>query len=73
MRGRYYATDNASDLPAIAEQIGRELRHQYVLGYVSTNPGRDGKYRRVQVKILRSPGQPKLWAYWRRGYYAPMD
>ncbi len=71
--GRYYAIDNARDLPAIAERIGRELRHQYVLGYVSTKPGRDGKYRRVQVKVLRSPGQPKLWTYWRRGYYAPME
>ncbi|HLN03784.1 MAG TPA: VWA domain-containing protein [Bryobacteraceae bacterium] len=71
--GRYYAIDNVRDLPGIAERIGRELRHQYVLGYVSSNPGRDGKYRRVQVKVRRSPGQPKLWAYWRRGYYAPME
>jgi Ca-activated chloride channel homolog len=71
--GQYYGIDNVRDLPTIAEKIGRELRHRYVLGYVSTNPGHDGKYRRVQVKVQRSPGQPKLWAYWRRGYYAPMD
>ena len=71
--GRYYGIDNVRDLPAIAQRIGEELRHQYVLGYVSTNPGRDGKYRRVQVKVLRSPGQPKLSAYWRHGYYAPLD
>lgn len=71
--GPYYVADNARNLPGIAERIGRELRQQYVLGYISTNQGRDGKYRRVQVKVLRSPGQPKLWAYWRRGYYAPTD
>jgi Ca-activated chloride channel family protein len=71
--GQYYGIDNVRDLPAIAEKIGRELRHRYVLGYVSTNRGHDGKYRRVQVKVQRSPGQPKLWAYWRRGYYAPAD
>lgn len=71
--GRYYGLDRVRDLPGIAERIGEELRHQYVLGYVSTNPGRDGKYRRVQVKVLRSPGQPKLSAYWRHGYYAPVD
>jgi len=71
--GQYYEIDNVRDLPAIAEKIGRELRHRYVLGYVSTNHGHDGKYRRVQVKVQRSPGQPKLWAYWRRGYYAPAD
>lgn len=71
--GHYFEIDHARDLPETAERIGRELRQQYVLGYISTNQGRDGKYRRVQVKIVRSPGQPKLWAYWRRGYYAPAD
>ena len=71
--GRYYTIDNPRDLPAIAERIGRELRLQYLLGYVSSNRGRDGKYRRVQVKVRRAPGQPKLFAYWRHGYYAPTD
>src|SRR5579862_2009321 len=71
--GHYYGIDDVRDLPEIAERIGRELRQQYVLGYVSTNPGRDGRYRKVHVKVTRSPGQPKLWAYWKRGYYAPAD
>jgi Ca-activated chloride channel homolog len=71
--GHYFEIDHARDLPEIAARIGRELRQQYVLGYISTNQGHDGKYRRVQVKVVRSPGQPKLWAYWRRGYYAPLD
>jgi VWFA-related protein len=71
--GRYYEIDRSRDLPATAEKIGRELRQQYVLGYVSTDPGRDGRYRRVEVKVLRPPGKPKLSAYWRRGYYAPAD
>ena len=69
--GRYYEVDNLGELPAVAEKLGRELRHQYVLGYRSTDPERDGKYRRVRVKILRPPGQPKYQSYWRRGYYAP--
>ncbi len=71
--GHHFEVDRPRDLPEIAARIGRELRQQYVLGYISTNPGHDGKYRRVQVKVVRSPGQPKLWAYWRRGYYAPLD
>jgi VWFA-related protein len=69
--GRYYEVDNLRELPAMAERIGRELRQQYILGYEPTHAERDGKYRRVRVKIVRSPGQPKYWAYWRRGYYAP--
>jgi len=71
--GRYYAVDNPGQLPAVAEKIGLELRHQYVLGYTSSNPQRDGKYRHVRVQVERSPGQPKYRAYWRRGYYAPAD
>ena len=71
--GRCYEVDNARDLPAVAEKIGRELRHQYVLGYVPHNRQRDGRYRHIQVKIAQAPGQPRLSAYWRRGYYAPAD
>src|ERR1039458_623544 len=71
--GRCYEIDNSRDLPAVAEKIGRELRHQYVLGYVPQNRHRDGRYRHIQVKIVRAPGQPRLSAYWRRGYYAPAD
>lgn len=71
--GRYYQIDNPRELPAVAEKIGRELRHQYVLGYTSSNPERDGKYSHVRVKIVRPAGQPKYWAYWKRGYYALAD
>lgn len=71
--GRHFALDDSRTLPAVGEKIGLELRHQYLLGYAPTNPGRDGKYRRVRVKVVRSPGQPRVWTSWRRGYYAPMD
>jgi len=71
--GRYYEIDHPRDLPAVAEKIGLELRHQYVLGYTPANQERDGKYRRVRVKIVRPAGLRKLSADWRRGYYAPAN
>ena len=71
--GRCYDIDDPRGLPAVADKIGRELRHQYVLGYVPQNRQRDGRYRRIQVKIARAPGQPRLTAYWKRGYYATAD
>lgn len=71
--GRYYQIDSARDLPAVAEKIGRELRHQYVLGYVPGNRRPDGRYRHVQVKVARPPGHPRLSAYWKHGYYAPAE
>lgn len=69
--GRYYEINDSHDLPAVAEKIGRELRHQYVLGYVPSHGRGDGRYRHIQVKIARAPAQPRLSVYWKRGYYAP--
>jgi VWFA-related protein len=69
--GRAYAVDNLNDLPDIAAKIGIELRNQYVLGYAPSNQSRDGKYRRVKVKLVQPRGLPPLRAFWRLGYYAP--
>jgi Ca-activated chloride channel homolog len=70
--GRHYPVDNLDQLPAISERIGRELRSQYLLGYYSTNPARDGKYRQLVVK-LGGPYVKELRTNYRRGYYAPAD
>ncbi|MBI5281748.1 MAG: VWA domain-containing protein [Candidatus Solibacter usitatus] len=69
--GRHFPVDNLNDLPDIAAKIGIELRNQYVLGYVSKNLNRDGKYRRVTVKLNQPRGMPPLRALHRQGYYAP--
>jgi VWFA-related protein len=70
--GRHYPVPTLEELPAISERIGRELRSQYVLGYYSTNPERDGKYRQVVIK-LAVPEPRELRTYYRRGYYAPAE
>jgi VWFA-related protein len=69
--GRHYPVENLNDLPDIAAKIGIELRNQYVLGYSPTNQEKDGKYRRVKVKVKQPRGLPPLRAFWRLGYYAP--
>ena len=71
--GRQYEVDNINELPDVANKIGVELRNQYILGYAPKNQERDGKYRRVQVKIIQPRGLPPLRAYWRTGYYAPLQ
>jgi Ca-activated chloride channel homolog len=70
--GRHFPVDNLNELPDIAAKIGIELRNQYVLGYTPANPQRDGKYRRVTVKVVQPRGLPPLRAFWRLGYYAPL-
>jgi len=69
--GRHFPVENLSELPNIAEKIGIELRNQYILGYSPKNTERNGKYRRVQVKLVQPRGLPPLRAFWRMGYYAP--
>ncbi len=69
--GRQFSVENLNELPDVAAKIGIELRNQYILGYTPSNQGRDGKYRRVQVKLVQPRGLPPLRAFWRLGYYAP--
>jgi VWFA-related protein len=69
--GREYTVENIAELPDIAAKIGTELRNEYILGYTPKNRERDGKYRRVQVKLNQPRGLPPLKAYFRLGYYAP--
>jgi Ca-activated chloride channel homolog len=69
--GRHYSVDNLAELPDVAAKIGIELHNQYVIGYTPKNGARDGKYRRIQVKLAKTAGYPTLKAIFRTGYYAP--
>jgi VWFA-related protein len=69
--GRQYPVDNVNELPDIAAKIGVELRNQYMLGYAPKNQDRDGKYRKVQVKLIQPPRMPQLRSSHKMGYYAP--
>jgi VWFA-related protein len=71
--GRVLAASDRNDLPSVATRIGIELRNQYVLGYSSTSRNKDGKYRRVEVKVTEPSGVPSLKLRWRLGYYAPSE
>ncbi len=69
--GRHFPVENVNELPDIAAKIGIELRNQYLLGYTPMNQEKDGKYRRVQVKLVQPRGLPPLRTFARAGYYAP--
>jgi Ca-activated chloride channel family protein len=71
--GRAFTIDNPNDLADVATKIGIELRNQYVLGYRPTNPTRDGKWRKIKVKLLPPKGLPPLRVYAKTGYYAPTE
>jgi Ca-activated chloride channel family protein len=69
--GRVFAATDPNDLPSVATRIGIELRNQYVLAYAPKNENRDGKYRKVDVKVTQPTGLSGLRLHWRLGYYAP--
>ena len=68
--GRAFSASDPSDLPNVAVRIGIELRNQYVLAYSPNNRKKDGKYRRVEVKVNKPAGISDLKVHWRLGYYA---
>jgi len=69
--GRLFPARSFGAMPSIARKIAIELRNQYVLAYSPTKHERDGKYRRVEVKVDPPQGLTALKARWRLGYYAP--
>lgn len=69
--GRSFTVKNLDDLGDIATKISMELRNQYVVGYRPRNTTRDGKWRKIKVKIRPPRGLPPLTVYSRYGYYAP--
>jgi Ca-activated chloride channel family protein len=71
--GRAFTVENPNDLADVATKIGVELRNQYVLGYRPTKGVRDGKWRKIKVKLLPPKGLPPLRVYARTGYYAPEE
>jgi Ca-activated chloride channel family protein len=69
--GRLFRVDDISEMGDIAEKISTELRNQYVIGYRPKNLTRDGKWRKVKVKVNPPQGLPPLTIHARTGYYAP--
>jgi Ca-activated chloride channel family protein len=69
--GRLFTISNPNELADVATKIGIELRNQYVLGYRPNNKARDGRWRKIKVKLIPPKGLPHLNVYARTGYYAP--
>jgi len=69
--GRMFSVEDAGELPDIAEKISIELRNEYIIGYKPSNLVRDGRWRRIKVKLDPPRGLPPLQVYARTGYYAP--
>ncbi|HVX65996.1 MAG TPA: VWA domain-containing protein, partial [Bryobacteraceae bacterium] len=57
-----------NDLAMGIQRAQNDFRSYYILGYYSTNPAQDGRYRRVKVELA---GQLRARLDYRGGYFAP--
>jgi Ca-activated chloride channel family protein len=80
--GQAYFPRFEGELPDIYQQIARQLRTQYSLGFIPTNAVRDGKFHKLKVDLVDDQGNPlrivnekgkvvKYRIVARDGYYAP--
>ena len=60
---------DANDFAPAFAQVQRDTSAYYAVGFHSTNPVRDGKYRKLTIKVNR----PGVKLEYRPGYYAPAD
>ena len=65
-----FTVRNTNDLNKGIQRIADETRVYYLLGYVPTNAARDGKFRKIEVKLAASKGRDVRA---RKGYFAPSD
>jgi Ca-activated chloride channel family protein len=71
--GRSFFPNSVYELEDITTKIAVELKNQYVIGYFSTNERKDGKWRKVQVKVKPPRGLPRLTVRAKQGYYGPVQ
>ena len=68
--GQAFFPDSVDELEDICNKIALELRNQYVLGYHPTNEAKDGKWRKIRLKINTPKGLPNFSVHGKSGYYA---
>ncbi|HKP37965.1 MAG TPA: VWA domain-containing protein [Pyrinomonadaceae bacterium] len=67
--GRVFFPTNMDELAGAVDEINHDLHTQYLISYESkNNPGKDN-FRKIEVKMVESPGRAKLTAITRPGYF----
>jgi Ca-activated chloride channel family protein len=73
--GYAFFPESLRDLERDCEKIAAELKNQYLIGYTSSNTAKDGKWRKLRVKVTPPKELPlkSLGVRARTGYYAPTE
>jgi len=68
--GQAFFPLSIKELDRMYEKVAAEIRAQYTLGYVSTNPKMDGAWRKLEIRVARKDGRDYRVRS-RRGYFGP--
>jgi VWFA-related protein len=64
--GRVFTVDKNHTLEDVFREIQDEMRNQYSIGYTPSNPARDGRFRRIEIRVRDKEDIVQA----RKGYYA---
>ncbi len=70
--GLAFFPESTDELNPAFEAIAYELKNQYRLAYISSNPNRDGNWRKIDVKV-KDAKERGLRVRAKKGYSAPKD
>ena len=65
--GQAFFPTSVKQLDEIYQKVLAQIRAQYTLGYVSSNPKMDGAWRKVEIRVARKDLRTRA----RKGYFAP--
>ncbi len=67
--GQAYFPETLEEVTPLCQQVAKEIRDQYTIGYYPSNTADDGTFRAVKVEVAAT-GHGKITARTRTGYYA---
>jgi Ca-activated chloride channel family protein len=68
--GQAFFPATMNDVTAAYDKIVAQIRAQYSIGFASSNPAQDGKWRKVEIKLARAElKNARILS--RKGYFAP--
>jgi VWFA-related protein len=70
--GRAYFPESVSQVSDVTQQIARDIRQQYTIGYIPSRRASEGEYRTIRVTV-KAAGMGKLYVRTRAGYLIPPE
>lgn len=70
--GEAFFPTSMKQIDGAYEKIVAQIRAQYTLGYLSSSASKDGRWRKVEIKVRR-PDLKDLRVQARKGYFAPYE